>query len=1648
MEKNDIVAAPTSTTYTKGQYATSDAFLNDKDLCKHAVLEDNLQHYLQFFAVGEFKLYSQMTISEKADFLQEAKKIYEISSSNSNAGILQLISEYRHEQAWIAFLSSINDNIKIALEQDARTKNDAKKTSKQNQKYIEQLIKDNDKRWDDIEIYQEKQESSDSDYSSSSIQRKGFSQQTSKIYMKKQDFKTNSEANDYSHVKSGATNFNSTSSSLSSFREVVLQPASDEVIGKEILIPADGNCLYTSVFLGFLLPAINNEVEFGLRLGVLIGENLNNYADLLKTLKLGNNILNVDFLRSDYFKQLIIFFRKHMGLDNGLWGGLEDIKILAEKLNIEIQEYTLNPDDINEAPIKSDLIKPQSKQSVCIINVLRAKANDQEVATDGEDSRTSAAIRDSASSGHAQHFRLIVTKEVFDNYLKTSESFSKQQNSMVKSTDKFVGVSHKSNSNTIGPTIASSNNDNKQLTLDDKTMLRMQNTDNKNEELKKLEEVVDALLAKTQDYIHSNKEPDKRILLETYGFALALSYHIADATVKEKIEKKIIESLKNFAFEDLRVVKDIELSNLAGNRQSFKAAFENIRLKFAANKGASLRQSLEVVDESFKKTIRAIFNYLHGMLGGPPTGSRHSAVCVGSLATQMTTPYSDIEYIILIDKHTDANMVYFTNFADLFELLLISLGESPIYKAEQFLEEFKPYFKYIKNGTRVDEHKKPQDINRLYGLINTPQELLEKVATKRIHEPGNHTTSALLTTGFLDGDYKLYTEFTELFEKLLPTSEYLECLRKLIEEDIRASSGVQDNIENSFLSKEDKDIEVKSILIQPLHLARQLAIFLRSAGEELELKNNFFDVITKLKEKGYIESWQHQSWHDLVAMLLKLRLELQAESKSSKAIIKLKDLRQKINIDVLIKQLQEITEIVEKRLEERDLKKRPDLKHLRKIAEIIGNPASYGKQYQPPAINPNFVPRQELQNKIKEHFKNKDQQILTLTAHGMGGMGKTTLASFFFQHPLHHYTIRAWFNAGSREQIYQQYLDLIVEIEGQDKRPSKELPIEKQALMVKKWLEEKQDCLLVFDNVEKAEDLEGLLPEQGNHHILITSRSEIDWPINQSLDVDVMTIDESIDLIVKITGINKNNEENLSKLKILVNTLGWLPLALAQAGAYMKVRKKTIDDYLLDYKSSQASVLNVKTRMSPKHESIWVTFDMNFKALEEDCHFALQTLKQASWLAASNIQYDLLLSLIDAKKLVILKTPESSLLWGEIVENIGKYSLMRFDTERHLINIHPLLQDILRSKQTEEEQPETFIHMCRWLFTLINNKEPLDLDYRIFRPHAARLHQHCDHIANVGEKIGYENIEFLVEKIKADLERVSTRFYIKLDEIDGLDGTEMEIDFSSPISPRTLLWFMEEIRKSHPDHTIIEDPVFIPEEYGYIEPDTNDQVLVESATNNSDNHYNYLLREQDLPMNKIKLQKNAATAADLQAEIQENANEFRIPLEDPNITSGSKRIKIEESGIDPDTHAQANINSEDSKTSGYSSLSNSSDQETTAGAFPTINFSSSVQMQTINPLHSDDAHTGAAININQTGAPSISGGGIHYSFSSGCKNLTWAAQRATALVTKPLLYAYKNSSKIKQGFCQLAGATSREGIINGLQRAARARCSPDGTSRL
>lgn len=169
----------------------------------------------------------------------------------------------------------------------------------------------------------------------------------------------------------------------------------------QILIPADGDCLYTTVFIGYLLPVINNQEKFSERLFKLTGNKLK--SDFLRK-KIIDGCHNVEIFKKKNFKKYILKFRIHMHLNDGKWGGENEIKVLANKLNIIIQEEM---EHLNIPPIRTE--PAQSEHVSETIYILHTNADIKEASQNNDDLEINIARMNSLNTAqNAQHYRLIL----------------------------------------------------------------------------------------------------------------------------------------------------------------------------------------------------------------------------------------------------------------------------------------------------------------------------------------------------------------------------------------------------------------------------------------------------------------------------------------------------------------------------------------------------------------------------------------------------------------------------------------------------------------------------------------------------------------------------------------------------------------------------------------------------------------------------------------------------------------------------------------------------------------------------------------------------------------------------------------------------------------------------------------------------------------------------------------------------------------------------------------------------------------------------------------------------------------------------------------------------------------------------------------
>lgn len=250
--------------------------------------------------------------------------------------------------------------------------------------------------------------------------------------------------------------------------------------------------------------------------------------------------------------------------------------------------------------------------------------------------------------------------------------------------------------------------------------------------------------------------------------------------------------------------------------------------------------------------------------------------------------------------------------------------------------------------------------------------------------------------------------------------------------------------------------------------------------------------------------------------------------------------------------------------------------------------------------------------------------------------------------------------------------------------------------LFKKWLEEEPgEWLLIIDNADEAllfaskgdlsqnksktgtePSILEYLPESPRGSILITTRNRaagVKFTKSQPrylVEVQTMTEEESSCLIKStLTGHIPTDSE----IRELAGLLDHLPLALAQAAAFMQENVLTVNEYIESYKESDEAQMELLSepfealgRDSAVHNAVATTFIVSINQIKERDPKAIEILS----LVAFVDQHDIPKSLLQGK----LKRP---LELTKALGTLKSFSLI-IANERGNFSLHRLVQLVMR----------------------------------------------------------------------------------------------------------------------------------------------------------------------------------------------------------------------------------------------------------------------------------------------------------------------------------------------------------------------------------
>ncbi|WP_445516632.1 FxSxx-COOH system tetratricopeptide repeat protein [Streptomyces sp. NEAU-174] len=289
-------------------------------------------------------------------------------------------------------------------------------------------------------------------------------------------------------------------------------------------------------------------------------------------------------------------------------------------------------------------------------------------------------------------------------------------------------------------------------------------------------------------------------------------------------------------------------------------------------------------------------------------------------------------------------------------------------------------------------------------------------------------------------------------------------------------------------------------------------------------------------------------------------------------------------------------------------------------------PTPHGMHNLPRPASHRFVGREDETANLKRalHPRNARTatQVVTQTVSGLGGIGKSSLALHYAHGHRTEYTAVWWINAGIPETITASLAQLTARLTpGIDASTIASDVLAEWALA---WLETHPGWLLVFDNATDPHHLAPYLARLTGGSHLITSRLTQGWDAlaDEPLHLDVLALEAAAGLLCHLA--SRNDAAEHSAAAGLAAELGCLPLALEQAGTYIRRTRNTFSGYLERFRAQTARMLATPGNGDPHSTTIARTWRVTVDTIAGRDPLAVRLLQIMAWFAPNEIPRDLL----------------------------------------------------------------------------------------------------------------------------------------------------------------------------------------------------------------------------------------------------------------------------------------------------------------------------------------------------------------------------------------------------------------------------------------
>ncbi|ERF76311.1 hypothetical protein EPUS_04169 [Endocarpon pusillum Z07020] len=238
--------------------------------------------------------------------------------------------------------------------------------------------------------------------------------------------------------------------------------------------------------------------------------------------------------------------------------------------------------------------------------------------------------------------------------------------------------------------------------------------------------------------------------------------------------------------------------------------------------------------------------------------------------------------------------------------------------------------------------------------------------------------------------------------------------------------------------------------------------------------------------------------------------------------------------------------------------------------------------------------------------------------------------------------------------------------------------------IVRDWLNKPQNShwLLVFDNLDDIEsfDIREFFPYASQGNIIITTRIREAARYGRGVVIEELSQNDAVKLLLKSSYLGPDLDERESEAALhLLEKLGYLPLAIEQAGAYIYASSVSIAKYLELYERDAQQLFDKTPAVwYYRNDTALTTWEISFAALEKRDTLAAEILQLCSFLGRNHISIELF-------RLSALFAFEDS-SFDKAVINLQSLFLVRVEESFNHFSMHPMTHLWIQKRLNKSSQ--------------------------------------------------------------------------------------------------------------------------------------------------------------------------------------------------------------------------------------------------------------------------------------------------------------------------------------------------------------------------